>query len=123
MLSRDQFNKDFEDFVSSMEKILLSKNHDYTAGNSGTDPLFNFRRSENMGVPAWKGALIRFSDKMSRLETFARKEKYEVNDENFMDTLRDGANYLFLIGELYKEYKNAQNPQNTENSSGSSITG
>lgn len=115
MTSRNQFAQDFDQFVASMRSVLIAKNHDYTAGNSKDDPLYNFRRSENMGVPAWKGAMVRLSDKFGRLETFARKEHYEVNDENFYDTLRDAANYLFLISELYKEYKDAKSNEAAEN--------
>ncbi len=103
MITRQQFNKNFDEFVESMRQILVNKNYDYTA--TSNDPLFNFRRAEQMGVPAWKGALVRFSDKVSRLETFAQKETYEVKDESFEDTLRDACNYLFLVGELYKEHK------------------
>lgn len=119
MITYDEFNIDFEKFIESMRKTLIKKNHDYT--NDNTDPLFNFRRAENMGVPAWKGALIRFSDKVSRLETFAKKEGYQVSDENFEDTLKDAANYLFLIQELYKEYKNAKNDQVTKDRNRSSV--
>lgn len=113
MITRSQFNSDFDNFVESMKEILINKNHDYTAESA--DPLFNFKRAEHMGVPAWKGALVRFSDKVSRLETFAKKEAYKVSDENFFDTLRDGANYLFLVGELYKEYKNDKDNQTNKN--------
>lgn len=120
MITRPQFVKDFEVFVESMKYTLISKNHDYT--NKNDDPLFNFRRSENMGVPAWKGALIRFSDKVSRLETFAKKEGFEVSDENFEDTIKDAANYLFLVQELYKEYKNDKNNQTIEDSNRSPVT-
>lgn len=114
MITREEFNNDFEEFVQSMREILLKKNHDYTGQND--DPLFNFRRSENMGVPAWKGAAIRFSDKVSRIEAFAKKQRYEVDDENFVDTLRDAANYLFLIGQLYKETQNGKNDQTNDTS-------
>lgn len=106
MITYKEFEKDFEEFISSMRSILIKKNHDYTAESA--DPLFNFRRSENMGIPSWKGAMIRFSDKVSRLETFAKKEELKVEDENFIDTLRDAANYLFLIAELYKDNKHAK---------------
>lgn len=119
MLNRQQFNNDFDEFVASMRNIMISKNHDYTSASA--DPLFNFKRSENMGIPAWKGAMIRFSDKVSRLETFAQKEMYEVADENFVDTLRDAANYLFLIGELYKESKNAKNNKADEGDDRSTV--
>lgn len=120
MITRVQFTKDFEAFVESMRATLIAKNHDYA--NDGSDPLFNFRRSENMGVPAWKGALVRFSDKVSRLETFAKKEGYKVKDENFEDTLKDAANYLFLVQELYREYRNDKNNQITENSDRPTVT-
>jgi len=115
MTTHQQFEKDFEEFISSMQNILVKKNHDYTGENQ--DPLFNFRRAENMGIPAWKGAMIRFSDKVSRLETFAKKGELKVEDENFLDTLRDAANYLFLIGELYKESKYGKNSKSLESSS------
>jgi hypothetical protein len=111
MITRQLFEKDFKDFIESMGDILVKKNHDYTGQNS--DPLFNFRKAENMGIPAWKGAMIRLSDKMSRLETFAKKGEFKVEDENFLDTLRDAANYLFLIGELYKEAKHDKTSKTT----------
>lgn len=114
MVTHGEFEKNFEEFISSMRSILLKKNHDYTG--AGKDPLFNFRRSENMGVVAWKGAMIRFSDKVSRLETFAKTGEYKVDDENFFDTLRDAANYLFLIGELYKEAKDGKTSTATKDS-------
>lgn len=120
MITYSEFNKDLEDFVERMKQILGKKNHDYTS--ESIDPLFNFRRAENMGVPAWKGALIRFSDKVSRLETFAKKEMFEVSDENFEDTLLDAANYLFLIQELYKESKHAKPNQAIQDRNRSPVT-
>lgn len=121
MITRNQFTEDFEKFVESMRSVLIAKNHDYTSGNSKDDPLYNFRRAENMGVPAWRGAMVRFSDKVGRLETFARKEHYEVNDENFFDTIRDASNYLFLIWELYKEYEDAKHSEAAEDSDRSKV--
>jgi hypothetical protein len=121
LITRDVFASDFDAFIDKMRSILLKKNHDYTAGAGAADPLHNFRRSENFGVPGWKGALVRFSDKFSRLETFAKKEHFEVNDENFQDTLIDAANYLFLISELYKEYKNAKDSESTKDSNRPSV--
>lgn len=122
LITRDVFASDFDAFIEKMRSILLKKNHDYTAGVGAADPLHNFRRSENFGVPAWKGALVRFSDKFSRLETFAKKEHFEVDNENFYDTLIDGANYLFLIAELYKEYKHDKNSESITNSNRPAIT-
>lgn len=116
MITRKQFESDFNKFVAAMKIVLMKKNHDYTAGNDNEDPLFNFRRAGNIGIPYWKGAYIRFSDKVSRIETFAKKEKYEVDDENFEDTIRDAANYLFIILELYKEENDKKEQKNKTNS-------
>jgi hypothetical protein len=58
-----------------------------------------------MGIPAWKGCLIRLSDKFSRLCSFARKEDYQVKDESIEDTLLDNAIYSLICILLYREYK------------------
>jgi len=54
-----------------------------------------------MGIEPWKGVLIRLTDKMSRLESFARKESFMVKDESVIDTLRDIAVYAILAIILY----------------------
>lgn len=115
MITQEQFKTDFEDFVKSLKDILFKKNNDYTGNNS--DPFFNLRRAERIGLPAWKGTLIRLLDKMARLETFASKQEFKVDGENFEDTIKDAANYLFLVLELYKEqYDKSQINQSTKNS-------
>jgi hypothetical protein len=58
-----------------------------------------------MGIPAWKGVLVRISDKFSRLCAFARQETLKVSDENIEDTLIDLANYCLICVLLYKELK------------------
>jgi len=63
-----------------------------------------------MDMPAWKGGLVRITDKVARLFSFARKESYEVKDENFEDTLIDLANYSVLTLILYREWKNKNKP-------------
>jgi hypothetical protein len=56
-----------------------------------------------MGIPAWKGCLVRMSDKISRLWSFAKQEKLEVKDENVMDTAIDLAVYSILFVLLYED--------------------
>ena len=56
-----------------------------------------------MGIPAWKGCLVRLSDKFSRLCSFAKKEQYEVKDESIEDTLKDLAVYALIAVILYRE--------------------
>ena len=91
---------EFYKLLERMGEIHSSKNRDY---NPGDDPLANFRMSESMGIPAWKGCLVRMGDKFSRLCSFAKKEKYEVKDESAEDTLIDLAVYSLLCIILYRE--------------------
>ena len=90
----------FYELWKRMGEIHSAKNHDY-AGND--DPLRNFRECEQIDIPAWKGAFVRFQDKYRRLVTFVKQETFEVADESFVDTCIDGANYLLLMAVLYGE--------------------
>ena len=94
----------FYQLLDELKEIHSQKNHDY-AGED--DPLKNFRMSENMGIPAWKGCLIRISDKFSRLCSFAKKEEYEVKDESIEDTLKDLAVYSLICLILYRGENNS----------------
>lgn len=107
MIDRIEFEKDFEAFISSMRDTLIAKNHDYTSANK--DPLYNFKKADNIGIEPYRGAILRFLDKVSRLETFSKRGVLVVKDESINDTLKDAANYLFLISELIKEAKNETN--------------
>jgi len=75
--------------------VLGPKRRDYSgAGN----PFDNFYKSEFFGVPAWKGALIRLSDKLSRIDQLAQKAGVgEVKDESLVDTVADAVNYACII--------------------------
>ena len=91
---------DFYKLLDKIEEIHSNKNHDYSGEG---DPFRNFKMSEAMGIPAWKGCLIRMGDKYSRLCSFARKEEYKVKDENIEDTLMDLAIYALIDIILYRE--------------------
>ena len=95
-------HKDFYELLDRMKEIHSNKNHDYSGEG---DPFRNFKMSENMGIPAWKGCLIRMGDKYSRLCSFAKKEEYKVKDENIEDTLLDLAIYSVIGIILYRERK------------------
>ncbi|MDR7534531.1 MAG: hypothetical protein QN162_14515, partial [Armatimonadota bacterium] len=59
--------------------VLGPKRRDYSGGGA---PFDNFYKSQFFGVPAWKGALIRLSDKLSRIDQLAQKAGVgEVRDE------------------------------------------
>ena len=91
---------EFYKLLDELKEIHSNKNHDYSGEG---DPFKNFKMSENMGVPAWKGCLIRISDKFSRLCSFAKREEYKVKDENIEDTLKDLAIYALICIILYRE--------------------
>ncbi len=97
---------EFYKILEEMKQIHSSKNHDY-AGKK--DPLANLKMIENYtSLPAWKGAIVRLTDKMSRLLTFFDQEELLVKDESIEDTFKDDAIYAILGLILYREWKNKQ---------------
>ncbi len=89
----------FYELLQEMGELHSRKNHDY----SGDDPLSNLKSSVEIGIPAWKGILIRLMDKWARLKTFAKKETLEVKDESIKDTLMDSAVYSLLCIIIHEE--------------------
>lgn len=89
----------FYELLEEMADLHDRKNHDY----SGDDPLSNLRSSVEIGIPAWKGILVRLMDKWARLKTFAKKETLKVKDESIKDTLMDNAIYSLLCIIIYEE--------------------
>jgi hypothetical protein len=66
-------------------------------GAENPDPWANFRRSEKLGVPAWRGALIRASDKWERIINLANNPENDQVGESLEDTLFDLAAYALII--------------------------
>lgn len=81
---------------SAAAKLMKLKNDDY----AGTGDVFaNFTRSEKMGVCSTeKGFLVRMTDKLSRLSSFAEDQQFSCTDEQLEDTLIDMINYCVLLG-------------------------
>lgn len=94
----------FAEILDEMKALHARKDADY----ADDVPYRNIRASEALGIPAWKGVLIRMGDKWNRLTTFAKKESYEVKDENFVDTLRDMANYAVICEIMYRELQKVE---------------
>ena len=95
-------NPRFHELLQRMAEVHDAKSADYA---SDDDHLTNLRACEKFGVPAWKGALIRLSDKWSRIEQLVSGKKPRVKDEAIEDTLLDFANYALLIIVLREEAK------------------
>ncbi len=93
----------FLELLGNMRDISLAKGHDYSGSD---DPMSNFRMCEAMGLPAWKGIVVRLGDKLSRIQNFCKKESLQVKDESVEDTLIDMANYALLCIIMYRESRN-----------------
>ena len=102
--------------VADMLQIFEAKDTDYAANGK---PMGNLRSSEELGVPAWKGTLLRMGDKKQRIMSFASRGEYKVKDEQIADTLKDLANYAclasVLFGEVYpeKQFGRGHEPEQT----------
>jgi hypothetical protein len=89
----------FYDLCDSLKAMHARKSSDY---GSSTDPLANIRNgAEFVGIESWKGAMVRLSDKVTRLATYNRTGSLEY--EGVEDTLLDLASYALLALLLYKE--------------------
>ena len=92
----------FHEIVNEMVDLHDRKNHDY----AGDDYLSNFLMCEkHMGIPGWKGCIIRLSDKMARIMNIAKNDEVSVGDEKITDTLMDLAVYAIITRILYEDFK------------------
>jgi hypothetical protein len=92
---------EFYKILDELKDLHSRKNQDYANEN----PLSNLKMCERGGIPAWKGVVVRLTDKISRLLSFTSKESYAVKDESVEDTFRDAAIYAILGLILYRETK------------------
>lgn len=92
--------------IADMLSIFEAKDTDYASNGK---PMGNLRSSEELGIPAWKGALLRMGDKKQRIMSFASRGVFEVKDEHIADTLKDLANYACLASVLFGEIYSTEN--------------
>lgn len=81
----------FYKLLEEIAELHSKKSYDYTPAG---DPLANFKRSEKLGVPAWKGCLVRMGDKQGRIEQLASGK--DPQNESLRDSLIDNAVYSLL---------------------------
>jgi len=86
--------------LEEIRQLHDRKNADYSKAE---DPLRNFRICEAFRIPAWKGCLVRMSDKWSRLVQLANKPAPVVKDEAIIDAMTDLAVYSLLCRILWEE--------------------
>lgn len=85
--------------LDELWELHLSKGQDY---GSEDDPLANIRNSAAfVGIEPWRGAMVRLSDKVTRLATFNRTGR--LRHEGVLDTLLDLAGYALLAAVLFEQ--------------------
>jgi hypothetical protein len=94
-------SKRFMELTDMMRDIHKRKNAGY-AGDCD-DAWANFRYSELFGIPAFKGCLVRLSDKFIRIANLTKNPNNEQVGEAITDTLLDLANYAVIAICLYEE--------------------
>jgi hypothetical protein len=77
--------------------LLKRKNADYTGDDP--DPFRNFRMFGPYGI------LVRMSDKLARLRTFAERGQFMIEEEGVRDTGKDLRNYAGLFLAMVSEKK------------------
>ena len=91
----------FYDLCDRLKEMHRMKSTDYGCP-SGTDPLANIRNGAKfVGIPAWRAAMVRLSDKVTRLATF--NATGSLTFEGVEDNLFDLASYALLSLLLYQE--------------------
>lgn len=90
----------FYELIEEIKDLHNRKNNNYA---EDTDPLSNLKGAELFGIPAWKGVLVRLTDKWSRIQQLS-KGKQDLVGESLVDTLQDMAVYSLLCIILYEEY-------------------
>lgn len=89
----------FYDLCDRLKELHRAKSTDY---GSEHDPLANIRNGATfVGIEPWKGAMVRLSDKVTRLATYNRTGT--LTFEGVEDTLLDLASYSLLALLLYRE--------------------
>jgi hypothetical protein len=96
----------FFDLCDSLKEMHRRKSRDYGCP-SGEDPLANIRNGAKfVGIPSWKGAMVRLSDKVTRLAAYNATGRLE--NESLEDNLFDLASYALLALLLHREDRDAE---------------
>ena len=105
-MNRQQYIDFHKALCDEARSLSERKNHDY-AGRGGEEPFANFKRCESLGIcTTERGFLVRMTDKMSRLSSFAEAGKFQVSDEKLRDTCMDLINYTALLLAYVESKKN-----------------
>ena len=88
-------------FVRCLLEVLelhCKKGRDY---GTDDDHYANIRASEDYGVEDWRAAVLKASDKVSRIKSYC--DRGELANEGFEDALLDASNYFLIALRLWRE--------------------
>ncbi len=88
-------------FHAALKRIADMHDRKQVDYGSGEDPFANVRASERWGIPGWVGAMVRASDKVHRLQEYAKKGF--LQNEAAKDSLIDIAVYAIIALVLLEE--------------------
>ena len=92
----------FTAILAEIKAMHDKKSQDY---GRPADPYANVRASQDFGIPAWVGTLVRANDKMRRLQSAAQGST--MANESIEDSLLDLAVYVIIALDLYRKENNA----------------
>lgn len=78
----------FRELLNMVAELHNKKGKDY---GTSDDQYYNIRASQDFGIPAWLGAVMRANDKMARIKTYCKKGKLE--NESLQESILDGTIY------------------------------
>lgn len=88
----------FHALLAEIAELHDKKQQDY---GRTEDPFANVRATEEWGMPAWVGAMMRLNDKVRRLQKLAQVGS--LANESAEDSMRDIAVYALIALILYRE--------------------
>lgn len=104
MSDRHPKSEEFHDLLRQMGELHDRKQKDYGRAD---DPFRNVRNSEEFGVPAWVGCMMRANDKMARIQGAAQQlassGEVVMANESLEDSLLDMAVYSLIGLILFRE--------------------
>lgn len=97
-MAKNEGDPNFFQVLDEMRAMHIKKGADY---GTSKDPYANVRASEEFGVPAWKSAVMRANEKVTRIKAFCANGSLE--NESLDDSLIDLASYAIIALCLRRE--------------------
>lgn len=100
-MERHPASQRLHNLLKEIGELHDRKQKDYGRTN---DPFANVRASQEWGVSPWVGAMVRATDKVRRLQSFALNG--ELANEGVEDSLKDLAVYALIALVLFEQELN-----------------